>query len=53
MNAHRRHVPARVREVQELRRSGAAGAHSDRRREAGRKGCRGNGKRAALREQAW
>jgi hypothetical protein len=39
----------KVRQVQELRRSGAAGKHADRRLK--RLGSRGAAKRAALREQ--
>lgn len=50
-NMNRRPAPAHVIEIQELRRSSAAGRHCDKRREASRKGCRANSLRRALREQ--
>jgi hypothetical protein len=52
-NLTQRAVPARVTATQELRRSNAAARHTDRRKAASRKGCRGKELQRALREQGY
>jgi hypothetical protein len=53
MSNHRRPVPARVVANLERARSNAAGHHTDRRRAASARGCRGKALRDALREHGY